>query len=95
MTKAAVLPVPFLARARISRFVRAMGMASSWMGDGFSNPASKIPIRSSRRRYMSSNSVPLVAVTSSVWGRISFGGGRRPALQDESGVDLLVLKENL
>ena len=29
MTKAAVLPVPFFARARISRFVRAIGMDSS------------------------------------------------------------------
>lgn len=37
MMKAAVLPVPFLARARTSRPVRAMGMASSWMGEGRSN----------------------------------------------------------
>jgi hypothetical protein len=35
--KAAVLPVPFLARARMSRPVRAMGIASSWIGDGRSN----------------------------------------------------------
>jgi hypothetical protein len=40
MEKAAVLPVPFLARARMSRPVRAMGMDSSWMGDGFSKPFS-------------------------------------------------------
>lgn len=66
MTKAAVLPVPFLARARTSRLVRAIGIASSWMGDGRSKPASKIPIRSSRLRCMSSNSIPFVAVTSSV-----------------------------
>ena len=50
MTKAAVLPVPFLARARMSRPVKAMGMDSSWMGEGCSNPASKIPMRSSRFR---------------------------------------------
>lgn len=37
MMKAAVLPVPFLARARTSRPVRAIGIASSWMGDGRSN----------------------------------------------------------
>jgi len=40
MQKAAVLPVPFLARASTSRPVRAMGMDSSWMGDGFSKPFS-------------------------------------------------------
>jgi len=40
MVKAAVLPVPFLARARMSRPVRAMGMDSSWMGDGLSKPCS-------------------------------------------------------
>jgi hypothetical protein len=33
---------------------------------------------------MSSNSVPLVFVTSSVCGRKSFGGGRRPALHEAS-----------
>lgn len=33
---------------------------------------------------MSSNSVPLVAVTSSVCGRRSFGGGRRPFFQEAS-----------
>jgi hypothetical protein len=38
--KAAVLPVPFLALARISLPVRAIGMLSSWMGDGFSKPFS-------------------------------------------------------
>ena len=54
------------------------------MGDGFSKPASKMPMRSSRRRDISSNSTPLVAVTSSVCGRASFGGGRRPAFHDES-----------
>ena len=44
MTNAAVLPVPFFARARMSLPVRATGMVSSWMGEGFSNPASNIPI---------------------------------------------------
>lgn len=33
---------------------------------------------------MSSNSRPLVAVTSSVCGLASFGGGRSPAFQDKS-----------
>lgn len=38
---------------------------------------------------MSSNSRPLVAVTSSVCGRESLGGGRRPVFQAESwGVEL-------
>jgi len=54
------------------------------MGDGFSKPASKMPMSSSRRRNISSNSRPLVAVTSSVCGRTSFGGGRRPTFHDES-----------
>ena len=40
MQKAAVLPVPFLARARMSRPVSAMGMDSSWMGLGASKPFS-------------------------------------------------------
>ena len=48
ITKAAVFPVPFLARAKISLPVRATGIVSSWIGDGFSNPASKMPIMSSR-----------------------------------------------
>ena len=38
MVNAAVLPVPFLARARMSRPVSAMGIDSSWMGEGRSNP---------------------------------------------------------
>lgn len=40
MENAAVLPVPFLARARMSRPVRAMGIDSSWIGEGFSKPFS-------------------------------------------------------
>ena len=92
MTNAAVLPVPFFARARMSRFSSAIGIASSWMGEGLSNPASKMPMRSSLRRRISSNSVPFVAVTSSVCGRMSFGGGLSPAFQDASGVDLLLFK---
>lgn len=36
---------------------------------------------------MSSNSMPLVAVTSSVCGRVSFGGGRRVDFQESLGVD--------
>eukprot|EP00964_Phaeocystis_antarctica_P066807 scaffold40430_cov65-Phaeocystis_antarctica.AAC.10 len=50
ITKAAVLPVPFLARARMSRPARAIGMLSSWMGEGRSKPASKMPISNSRLR---------------------------------------------
>ena len=64
MIKAAVLPVPFFARASISRPVRATGIVSSWMGEGFSKPAAWIPLRRSRFRTKSSNSRPLVAVTS-------------------------------
>lgn len=64
MTKAAVLPVPFFARARISRPVSATGIASSWIGEGFSNPASNMPINKSLLIEKSSNSRPLVAVTS-------------------------------
>ena len=59
------------------------------MGDGFSNPASKMPISSSRRRNISSNSRPLVAVTSSVCGRTSFGGGRRPTFHESLLAGLL------
>ena len=61
---AAVLPVPFFALANISRPVKATGMVSSWMGEGFSNPAACIPLSRSRLRTKSSNSRPLVAVTS-------------------------------
>ena len=50
MTKAAVFPVPFFARARMSRPARAIGMLSSWMGEGRSKPASKMPISNSRLR---------------------------------------------
>mmetsp|Transcript_2706 Transcript_2706/g.6776 ORF Transcript_2706/g.6776 Transcript_2706/m.6776 type:complete len:208 (-) Transcript_2706:366-989(-) len=49
-TNAAVLPVPFFARARMSRPASAIGIDSSWMGDGRSKPASKIPMSSSRLR---------------------------------------------
>lgn len=48
MTKAAVFPVPFFARARMSLPVSATGIVSSWIGDGFSKPASNIPIINSR-----------------------------------------------
>ena len=36
----AVLPVPFLALAIIFLFYKAIGMLSSWIGDGFSYPFS-------------------------------------------------------
>ena len=94
MTNAAVLPVPFFARARMSRFARAFGIASSWIGEGRSNPASNIPMSNSRRRYISSQSVPLVAVTSSVCGLSSFGGARKPAFQSCFPVSVLSVKKN-
>ena len=50
MMNAAVLPVPPLARARMSRPARAIGIASSWMGEGRSKPASNISISNSRLR---------------------------------------------
>ena len=75
------IDVPFFARARMSRLLSAAGMASSWIGDGRSKPASKMPISSSRRSFMSSNSMPLMFCTSSVCGRSSRGGGRRFARQ--------------
>lgn len=56
--------MPFLARARTSRPVNATGMASSWMGEGFSKPASKIPMSKSRFKAKFSNSRPFVFVTS-------------------------------
>lgn len=64
ITNAAVFPVPFFARARTSRPAKAIGMVSSWIGEGFSNPASNMPIISSRLMTKSSKSRPLVFVTS-------------------------------
>ena len=48
ITKAPVFPVPFLALARIDLPPSATGRLSSWIGEGFSYPISKIPMRSSR-----------------------------------------------
>ena len=62
--KAAVFPVPFFARANMSRPCRATGMLSSWIGEGLSKPASNMPIIKSRESLKSSNSKPLVLVTS-------------------------------
>ena len=56
--------MPFFARAKMFLPVRAMGMPTSWIGDGVSQPFSKIPIRSSRFRQKSSKLVPFVSVTS-------------------------------
>lgn len=64
MTNAAVFPVPFFALARMSRPVSATGIVSSCIGDGLSKPASNMPLNSSCLIYKSSNSRPLVAVTS-------------------------------
>lgn len=61
---APVLPVPFLARAKISLPESAIGILASWIGEGFSQPFSNMPIRSSRFRQNSSNSLPRVSVTS-------------------------------
>mmetsp|Transcript_35419 Transcript_35419/g.85719 ORF Transcript_35419/g.85719 Transcript_35419/m.85719 type:complete len:247 (-) Transcript_35419:423-1163(-) len=80
MMYAAVLPVPFLARAKTLRSCRMIGIASSWIGDGRSNPFSNIPMRSSRFKKKSSNSRPFVSVTSSVLYLVSFLGWTRPSL---------------
>ena len=64
MTNAAVFPVPFFALASMSRPVKATGIAASWMGEGFSNPASNMPIISGLEMRRSSKSRPFVAVTS-------------------------------
>mmetsp|Transcript_12425 Transcript_12425/g.27924 ORF Transcript_12425/g.27924 Transcript_12425/m.27924 type:complete len:207 (-) Transcript_12425:84-704(-) len=50
IVNAPVLPVPFFARARMSRPTSATGMLSSWIGEGASHPFSKIPNSSSRLR---------------------------------------------
>ena len=50
------------------------GMHSSWTGEGFSKPISKIPANKWREKIRSSKSVPLVAVTSSACSRLSFDG---------------------
>ena len=42
-TKAAVLPLPVIAEARISRPASAGGRAAVWIGVGFSKPMSEIP----------------------------------------------------
>lgn len=74
MTKEAVLPVPFLALAKMSRPASAMGMDSSWIGEGFSKPASKMPINNSLFKLKSSNVLPCVVKTSSVCTLVSFAG---------------------
>lgn len=86
MINAAVFPVPFFARAKISRPVRATGIVSSWIGEGFSKPASNMPIMSSRLMKKSSKSSPFVAVTSSVCCRESLGRETRPSFQFAPGV---------
>lgn len=48
MENAPVFPVPFFARARMLFPLSAAGIASSWMGDGFSKPISNIPSSKSR-----------------------------------------------
>ena len=49
-------------------------MEASWIGEGFSQPFSKMPIKSSRFRQKSSKSFPFVSVTSDVFLRQSLGG---------------------
>lgn len=84
MTKEAVLPVPFLALAKMSLPARAIGIDSSWIGEGFSKPASKIPINNSLFKFRSSNVLPLVLSTSSVWTRVSLTGMFKDSFQFES-----------
>lgn len=43
---------------------RVLATLFTWTGEGFSHPISKIPISSSRFKQQSSNSFPLVDVTS-------------------------------
>ena len=64
MRNAAVFPVPFFARASMSRPVKATGIVSSWMGEGLSKPAPCIPFMRSRWITKSSHSRPFVFVTS-------------------------------
>jgi hypothetical protein len=52
----------------------AIGMLASCMGEGFSQPFSKMPINSSRFKQKSSKSLPFVSVTSVVLKRVSFFG---------------------
>lgn len=47
MVYAPVFPVPFLALAKMSLPLSATGMEASWIGDGFSQPFSKMPISNS------------------------------------------------
>ena len=39
MAKAAVLPLPVMARPRTSRPARALGRVAAWMGNGVGQPA--------------------------------------------------------
>ena len=66
MRNAPVFPVPFLALASTFLPARAMGIVSSWIGEGISNPFSKIPLSRSIFRPKSSKATPFVAVTSVV-----------------------------
>lgn len=59
------------------------------MGDGFSHPFSKIPINKSRFKQKSSNSLPLVSVTSDVRFLLSLGGSTSWDFHDLSSIDLL------
>lgn len=58
------LPVPFFALARTSFPERAIGMEASWIGEGLSQPFSKIPINNSLFKQNSSKSFPFRSVTS-------------------------------
>ncbi|CAN7945278.1 unnamed protein product, partial [Ixodes pacificus] len=73
---------------------RAMGMLASWMGEGFSQPFSKMPISSSRFRQKSSNSLPFVSRDPSlteVFFLMSRGGITSFAFQPPSGYTNLML----
>lgn len=95
MEYAPVFPVPFLARARISLPLRATGMEASWIGDGLSHPFSKIPINKSRFKQKSSNSLPLVSVTSDVRFLLSLGGSTSWDFQDLSSTGLELKNEQM
>lgn len=66
ITYAPVLPVPFLALAIIFVPARAKGIVSSYTGEGLSYPFAANPCINSFFKSYSSNSCPLVFVTSVV-----------------------------
>lgn len=76
----AVLPVPFFALAIIFYPFNAIGILSSWIGDGFSYPFSYIPSWTSFDNPKSEKFKFFVPITSSVLIRVSFGGALIPVV---------------